>query len=708
VQSVCPHCTDGCSFFLNLRGDRLVNVLADVAAPHNQGQLCVRGQFGYDFPNATDRLMAPLMRRSTELELLPVTWDDALDGVADGLAHIRKQHGGQAIGVISSGHCSNEENYLVQKFARTVVGTNNIDQPGRLDYAPTVTALLDAFGCAAATNPISDLALAGCLLVVGSATVESHEITALRIKKAVRNGAKLIVIDPRHTSLDRFAYLHLQPRPGSDLALLNGLLNVIVCEGLYDADFVAQRCEGFDELVAMVREYSPERASELTGVLAQDIQVAARVFATGGADPRYTMPVSWLGTIVDPGATPGSTASSIVFGSGVTQQRQAVASVHALANLAMVTGNLGRAGGGLYPRVGQHNIQGAVDMGAWPDLLPGYRRVADGASIAYFAERWAVDLPVAPGLTMLEMFERAHQGRLKALYVIGANPLLTLPDQAYLREALAKLDLLVVQELFPSELTARAHVVLPAASYAEKDGTYTNGERRVQLARAAITPVGDSRPDWVIVADLARRLASRLGVSGAVFNYPDPAAIMAEIAALVPSYSGISYNRLGDGGVQWPCIDAADAGTDVLYVEGFDRGRGKLVAAHHVDLPPGDAAFPLQLIVGREIYHTNTGAMTRRAQAIGKFRREAHLELHPDEVAWRGLEPGALVRVRSAHGEISARVKPNASVPRGQVFLPVHYAECPAYSLFPRPDAGAHPQLKTVAVTLASAHDPSP
>jgi predicted molibdopterin-dependent oxidoreductase YjgC len=615
------------------------------------------------------------------------------------------------VGVIASGHCSNEEGYLAQKFARATLGTNNVDQPGRLDHAANVEAMLRAFGIPAMTNPIADIALAGCLLVVGSAAVESHEITALRIKKAVRNGAKLIVVDPRRTSLERFAYLYLQPRPGSDLALLNGMLRVIVDEKLFDKAYVEERCDGFEELVASLRDYDPARVSKLTGIPAEDIVAAARIYASGGEDKRYQTPASWLGTLIDPGTRPGSSASCIVYGTGATQQRQGTATVQALANLAMVTGNLGRLGGGLCPRVGQHNVQGSVDMGVWPDLLPGHRRVEDGVGRAYFAEHWHATVPDNPGLGMLEMLESARRGKLKALYVIGANPLRTAPDAEYVRECLAKLELLVVQELFPTEMVAMAHAVLPAAAIAEKDGTYTNGERRVQLARMALSPAGNSRPDWQIIADLARRVATRLDRhDGARFDYQHPGEIMAEIASLVPAYHGIGYERLRYGGVQWPCSDQSDPGTDVLFVDGFPRGRGTLIPTRFEEdtslaVPKGDTHFPLLLITGSEMYHANTGALTRRSKATAKFKAEARLELHPDEAAKLGVERGEQVRVISAQSEVVARVEPNEAVPQGLAFLPVHYAECPVNALFPWPRGAElkQPQLKAVAVRVEKA-----
>ncbi|MCJ7596326.1 MAG: molybdopterin-dependent oxidoreductase, partial [Desulfobacterales bacterium] len=472
VKTTCPYCGVGCSIYLGIRGNRVVRVRGDHASPVNRGELCVKGRYGLDFVNHPDRLTRPLIRiedapkGGSEGDIWQAfreaTWDEALDRVTRGISDILRRHGPDAVGVLSSAKCTNEDNYLIQKFARVVLGTNNVDHCARLCHASTVAAALAAFGDGAMSNSISDIDHADAMLVIGSNTTECHPIIGRRIKRAIRSrGAKLIVADPRAVELSELAEVHLSHLPGTDVALLNGIMNHIVHEGLHDRRFVNERCEGFEPFAASLESYTPEAVEQITGVPSEKIQESALIL--------------------------GKAKSTIVlYGMGITQHTTGTDNVKAVANLLMLTGNLGRRGTGFSPLRGQNNVQGACDMGALPNVYPGYQRVDNTQAREKFETAWGSGLNGAPGLTLSDMFHKAHSGGLKAFYVIGENPMLSEADLNQARGALAKLDLLVVQDIFLTETAQFADVVLPAASFAEKDGTFTNTERRVQRVRKAI------------------------------------------------------------------------------------------------------------------------------------------------------------------------------------------------------------------------------
>ncbi len=651
VDTVCPYCGCGCNLRLHVRDGRVVRVTSEIGRGPGQGNLCVKGRYGFQFIGHPDRLTAPLLRRGEAL--VPVTWDEALDECARRLAEVRAAHGPDAVAGFASARCTNEENYLFQKFMRAVVGTHNVDHCARLCHASSVTGLRQSLGSGAMTNSFDDLETADAVLIVGSNTTESHPIAALRVKKAQRRGARVIVVDPRAVDIARRADLHLQLRPGTNVAVLNGMMHVILEEGLADEAFIAERTEGFDELRASLAAYTPELVEEVSGVAADDVRAAARLFATAAR-------------------------GAILYAMGVTQHSHGTEHVLALSNLALMTGNVGRPGTGVNPLRGQNNVQGACDMGALPDVYTGYQAVGAPEAQRAFAEAWGVALPETPGLTVTAAFDAMTEGRVRALYVMGENPMLSDPDQTHVEAALRSLDFLVVQDIFLTETAALADVVLPAASFAEKDGTFTNTERRVQLLHAAVPPPGEARPDWRIVADLALRM----GAPPTSWDYGHPSEIMAEIARLTPSYGGITYARLEEGGLCWPCPDETHPGTPILHVGRFTRGLGRFFAVTYE--PPAEEAddeYPLTLTTGRMLEHYHTGTMTRRSDGLNELVPTGFVEVHPSDAQRLGVVDEAPVAVETRRGRIEVPAHVTPRVRPGTVFIPFHFWESPANRL---------------------------
>lgn len=703
VLSTCGYCAVGCGLYLNLKEGQLINVTPQPDSPVSDGCLCVKGHFGYDYVASEKRLRQPLLRQSDGRQGA-ASWEEALDVVASRLLEIREKHGPDAIGFIASPKCTNEDNYLLQKLARTVIGTNNVDQSARFRYTPTIKALQTAFGTVGATNAISDVDKAGCVLVLGTNVTETHTVLGLQIKRAVRNGAKLILVDPRETPLVRFAELWLRPRPGTDGILVNGLLRAVIEEGLADEEFLSERCEGLAELKASLGRYTLSYVAAATGVPEDQIGLAARLFARGGDVPSdkplaNQAPMAWACS------TPATRSSSIFYGAGVAQQPDAEHTIAGLANLAMVTGNLGKVGGGLFPLSGQNNTLGACDVGALPEYLPGYRQVEDAAARAEVERIWGTDLPGKPGLTLLEMLEGARSGKIKALYVMGNNLLLSTPDSAWVEECLRKAEFVVVQDVFVTETSRLAHAVLPGATFAEKEGTFTNLERRVQRIRRALEPVGEAKADWQILCELGDRMLSmrEKPTEGNGFGYVHPSHVMEEIGKVVPAYGGISYQRLGNEGLQWPCPDGSHPGTATMFQESFPRGKGRLAAA--VERKPArvvSAEYPLLLTTGSTLYHHDSGTTSRESPALLAMRPEAHLEIHPADAAKARLTDGDLARVISQVGSVEVKVKVTPAVSEGVVFLPIHYADAPAMRLIPHPkgDLRQMPAFKGCAVRV--------
>jgi formate dehydrogenase major subunit len=648
VRTVCPFCGCGCTIDLQVdeRG-RVVQVTSETGVGAGQGNLCVKGRYGYQFIGHPDRLTQPLVRR--EGELVPASWDEALELVARRFAGIKAEHGADALAGFASARCTNEDNYLFQKFMRAVIGTHNVDHCARLCHASTVTGLRQSLGSGAMTNSFDDLEQADAILIIGSNTSEAHPIGALRIKKALRNGAKLIVADPRDIDMAKRAELHLQLRPGTNVALVNGLMHVILQEGLADETFIAERTEDVELLREALGPYTPALVEQITGVPADDVRAAARAFGSAAR-------------------------GSIVYSMGITQHSHGTEHVLALSNLALLTGNLGRPGVGVNPMRGQNNVQGACDMGALPNVYTGYQAVDDQAARAKFEAAWGVTLGAAPGLALTEVVD-AMGDAVRALYVMGENPMLSDPDQQHVEEQLGRLDFLVVQDIFLTETARLADVVLPAASYAEKDGTFTNTERKVQRVRRAVASPGAARDDSAIIAELARRLGHDWGDVSAP-------AVMAEINRLTPSYGGITYDRIDDEGLCWPCPSEDHPGTPILHIGTFTRGKGRFFPV--VYQPPAEEAdqeYPLTLTTGRMLEHYHTGTMTRRSDGLNELVPTGFVEVHPDDAAGLGIADEALVTVETRRGAISLPANVTDRVRRGTVFVPFHFWEAPANRL---------------------------
>ena len=672
--TVCPYCGTGCTFYLVSDAGRLVGVEPSTTHPVSRGGLCVKGWNAFAFVHHPDRLTTPLVRRDGKLR--PASWDEALGTVVDRLRGIRERHGADALMFASSAKATNEENYLLMKLARAVFGTNNIDHCARLCHSSTVVGLAETFGSGAMTNSVSCFDQTDLIFVIGSNTTEQHPLIGSRILNAARRGTRLIVADNRRIRLARHADLHLRHRNGSDVALLNGMMHVIIAEGLADRAFIDERCENYPALAAAVAAWTPEIAAAVTGLDAAEIVAAARLFA-------------------------GAKSAMVVYSMGITQHSHGVDNVRCCAALALLTGNVGRPGTGVNPLRGQNNVQGGCDMGALPEVYSGYQKVPDPLVREKFARAWGVErLPDSPGLPLTRAMDAAAGGKLRGMFIMGENPMISDPDQAHARRALESLELLVVQDIFLSETAALASVVLPAACYAEKDGTFTNTERRVQRLRKAVEPPGEARADWEIIC----ALAERAGYEG--MRYPDPAVIMAEIATLTPIYGGIGYDRLDPHGLQWPCPDRAHPGTPVLHVGRFTRGLGRFSpAAYRPPAEATDADYPFVLTTGRTYFHWHTGTMTRRTHLLDREERTAFVELHPDDAARLGVRDRDEVLVASRRGQVRIQARVTAMVIPGVLFIPFHFAEGAANALTNNvldPESSI-PEFKVCAVRIRRA-----
>ena len=648
VRTTCTYCGVGCQFDFNVRDGRVVGVTSAPDNPVNGRWLCVKGRFGYEFINHPDRLTKPLIRRNGELQ--PATWDEAYDYIASKLTAIKASDGPDAIALMSSSRCTNEENYLMQKLARAVIGTNNIDQCARTCHAPTVAGLALAFGSGAMTNSIGEIPHSDVIFMIGANPTEAHPIVGLKIKEAIRNGAKLIVADPRKIWLTKNAWLHLPLRPGTDLALIAGMAHTILHEGLADEAFINSRTEGFEEYRKIFEEWPPERAAEVCEIPAEDIRKAAIEYARA-----------------DKG--------SIVYTLGITEHTCGTRNVLGLANLALLTGQIGRESTGVNPLRGQNNVQGACDMGALPDTYPGYQKVAVEENKLKFEEAYGVSLPQTQGMMIPDMLDAAIEGKLKALYILGEDPIMSEPHTEHVRQALSRLELLVVQEIFLSETAKIADVVLPASCFAEKDGTFTNTERRVQRIRKAVEAPGEAREDWRVIVEISNRL-------GYPMDYPSPKEIWAEFARLSPIFSGISYERIEKVGIQFPCPTPDHPGTKFLHAEKFTRGLGKFHPVYHT--PPyemPDSEYPWILSTGRTLYHYNVATMTRRVAGIAKKSPDCFVEINPKDLAKLGAEDGQMLRVSTRRGSIVARAASTNKVKPGRIWMPFHFAEASANEL---------------------------
>lgn len=644
--TTCPYCGTGCQFYLITDDSgKVCGVEASTEHSTSRGQLCVKGWNAFDFVNHPDRLTTPLIRKNGQLEA--ASWQEALDLIAARLKAIAAEYGPDALMFFSSAKTTNEENYAMMKLARAVFKTNNVDHCARLCHSSTVIGLVASLGSGAMTSSISCMEQADCFFVVGSNTTEQHPLIGTRIiNSVVERGAKLIVADNRTIRLARFADLHLRARNGTDVALLNGMMHVILDEGLEDKAFIEGRTEGFEELKQCVEQYTPERAAGITGLAPGDIIEAARVFARAGR-------------------------GMIVYSMGITQHTHGVDNVKSVANLALLTGNIGKPGAGVNPLRGQNNVQGACDMGALPDVFTGYQKVVDETIRLKFEKAWDVEgLPESVGLTATTALDAAVDGHLKALYIMGENPMISDANQAHVREALESIEFIVVQDIFPTPTTALADVVLPAPCYAEKDGTFTSTERGVQLVRKAAEAPGDCMDDWRIVGEIARRC----GYDG--LTYSSPKAILDEINSVTPSYGGMVHDRLERLHLQWPCPETSHPGTPILHVKEFARGLGRFHAVEYkpsAELP--DSEWPFLLSTGRCYFHFHTGTMTRRSPLLDREERFPYVEIHPDDATRLGLVDRGPCMISTRRGEVRAMARVTDVVVPGNLFMPFHFEE---------------------------------
>ena len=670
ISTVCPYCGTGCRILLGVRGNTVVSARGDHDAPVSRGRLCVKGRFGsFEFVTSPDRLKTPLIRTADGFR--EASWDEALSLIASEF----KKHRGDAFGGLASAKVTNEDNYVFQKFVRAAMGTNNVDHCARLCHSSTVAGLERSFGSGAMTNPVDDLLLADVILVTGSNTTENHPIIGLTIREAVARGTKLVLFDPRQIQLSQIATLWARQKPGTDVAWINGLLHVIIRDGLTKPEFIASRSEGFAAVEKCVAWYTPERVAEITGVAAGLIVEAARLYAS-------------------------AERASIVYSMGITQHTTGVDNVRSLANLAMITGQIGRPGTGVNPLRGQNNVQGACDMGALPDVFPGYQKVVDPAAHAKFEKAWSVKLSDKTGLMVTQMLPAILEGKLKAMYIMGENPVLSDADVTHVVKSLEALEFLVVQDIFLTETAKLAHVVLPASSYAERDGTYANTERRVQLTQPVVAAPGKARRDWEIICDISTAI-------GYAMNYASTSAVNEEMRRLTPQYAGISHARLNAGEqLCWPCPSDDHPGTPILHRERFTHGLGQF---HPVEYQAAaeetDASFPVVLTTGRMLEHYHTGTMTRRSKGLDGLVPGPFVEVNGADAKKIRVKDGDSVRVTSRRGSIVLPAKVGSRVDAGVLFIPFHFWEAAANVLTNSAyDPTARiPEFKVCAVRLERA-----
>jgi len=672
VRTTCPYCGVGCQIDLHIKDNKVVHVTSPVDVGPNYGNLCVKGRFGIDFVQDEKRLTDPLEKQK-DGKFKKISWDKALDTAAGKLKDIIAKHGPDSVGILSSAKVTNEENFLMSKFARAVVSTNNIDHCARLCHASTITGLIPTFGSGAMTNSIGDIKDSEASIIIGSNTTEAHPVIGYEIiKNIIENGLKLIVIDPRAIPITKYAAIHLKQKPGTDIAVLMGMAKIIYDEGLYDKEYIAEKTEGFGEFVKKLEDYTPEKVAEISGVDKNGLIAAARMYAK--ADP-----------------------ASIFYSMGITQHTCGTDNVVAIADLSMLTGNVGKAGGGVNPLRGQNNVQGACDMGALPNVFSGYQHVENDELRKKFEKAWDKDLPPKQGLAVTEMIEKAISGELKALYIMGENPMISDPDILHVAEALKKLEFIAVQDIFLTETAEFADIVLPSASFAEKDGTFTNTERRVQMVNKAIEAPGQARLDWEIICDLAARMDYPM-------EYGSVAEIMDEIASLTPIYGGINYERLKETTLQWPCTDCGHPGTDILHAKNFSRGKGAFIAVEH--RPPAeepDKDYPFILTTGRILYHFHTRTMSGKVDALNEIAPMAEAHINEEDAAALGVKDGEMVKLETRRGAIETKALVDEKIKKGIVFVPFHYADAPANKLTnPVLDPKARiPEFKACAVSIS-------
>lgn len=711
IDSICPYCGVGCALTYDKQANTIVKAEGR-ESPVNHSRLCVKGRYGWDYTLHQDRLTKPLIRKASHYPKQPLTdevkssissgrhkpggvvedehvleafreatWDEALDLVAQKLLGIKTEHGPQALAGFGSAKCSNEEAYLFQKLIRAGFGTNNVDHCTRLCHASSVAALMETIGSGAVTNVFADVKRAGVCLVTGSNTTANHPVAATFMKEAVEHGTKLIIVDVREFELAKYATHFAQIKPGSDVAFYNGVMHVLIRDGLIDQSYIDQYTEGFDELQELVlRDFSPQAASTICGVEADLIEAIAHT----------------IGTATPPG---GGESMLVFWGMGISQHSHGTDNARCLISLCLMTGNVGKPGSGLHPLRGQNNVQGASDAGLIPMVYPDYQSVANAQVREKFEQAWGVTLDPTPGLTVVEITKGALEKSIRGMYIMGENPFLSDPNANKVRKALSSLDFLVVQDIFLTETAEFADVILPASSFFEKTGTYTNTDRRVQLGHQILDPPGDARLDWEIVCDIARRM-------GVNMSYRTIAEVFDEFASLTRNYSTLSHSNLGSTGKLWPCADPdTEDGEQILFGNGFPTksSRGRFVPCHYLpaqELP--DADYPLVLTTGRVLEHWHTGSMTRRSGPLDAIEPRAFAAMNPHDLNQLGISNSDMIRVSSRRGEIELEVRADDSIEQGMIFIPFHFREASANIL--TTDAldpyGKIPEFKFCAVRI--------
>jgi formate dehydrogenase alpha subunit len=649
TTTTCGYCGVGCAIEIETEMGRVVAINPSDVSDANLGNLCVKGRFGMDFIHHPERLRVPLIRRSgRDSPLEPASWEEAIAFAAKRLNEVKAKHGAQALSGLTSARASNEDNFVFQKMVRCAFGTNNIDHCARLCHMASAVALKLAVGSSAPSASSPDVRLATAFIVCGTNTTVTHPVISSQVFKAkYESGAKVVVIDPRRIEMVDHADVWLRPKNGTNVAVLNGLAHIILKSGLANDEFIGARTQNLEAYVRSLEKYTPAYVEEVSGVPASRLQEAALIYGKAAR-------------------------GMLLWGMGITQHLTGVDGALAMANLSLLTGHVGRPGTGFIPLRGQSNVQGCSDMQGQHNNLPGYHDIKDPKDRAKFEKAWGVPMPEDPYRTVIEMEEGAVEGDIKAMYIMGENPMGSSPDIDEVEHGLKNLDFLVVQDLFLSETAALADVVFPVASFAEKDGTFTNTERRVQLLRKAVDPPGEARPDWQVVCDVSTAM-------GYPMSYPGTAAIMEEIASLVPSYAGIRHDRLAGSGLQWPCLDTEHPGTRFLYAENFPTASGRgifsIVEQDDAGEDVADDRYPLNLNSGRLLEHYHTGTMTRRSRGLDHMRPEGEVEVHPEDARRYNLENGCRGRIVTKHGSVEVKVHVTDRTPEGAIFYPFHFTE---------------------------------
>ena len=691
VESVCPYCGVGCQISYKIKDDEIVRV-DGIEGPANQNRLCVKGRFGFDYVAHPHRLTKPLIRREDApakgLNVDPAhwrshfreaTWEEALDAAAGGLARLRDRHGGRAVAGFGSAKCSNEEAYLFQKLIRQGFGHNNVDHCTRLCHASSVAALMENVGSGAVTATFNEIENADVAILIGCNPTENHPVAATYFKQFVKRGGKLIVMDPRGQGLKRHATHMLQFRPGTDVAMLNAIMHVIVEEELYDAQYIQGMTEGFDTLKTHLEGFPPEKMAEICGIEAETLREVARTFAR-------------------------AEAGLIFWGMGISQHIHGTDNSRCLISLALMCGHVGRPGAGLHPLRGQNNVQGASDAGLIPMVLPDYQPVAQGPVRELFRDLWGFEVDPKPGLTVVEIMDAVHQGEIKGMYVLGENPAMSDPDVEHARHALESLEHLVVQDIFLTETANYADVILPATAWAEKSGTVTNTNRQVQMGRPAVPPPGEAKEDWWITNEIAKRV-------GLDWAYGHPSDVFAEMKRAMNSLDNITWDRLeAENVVTYPSLSPDDPGQPIVFGDAFPRAEGRAKFTPAAIVPPAetpDEDFPMILTTGRQLEHWHTGSMTRRASVLDWAEPEANASLHPKTLRRLGIAPGGLLRIETRRGSIEIMARADRAVAEDMVFVPFAYVEAAANVLTnPQLDPyGKIPEFKFAACRVEKAGD---